>query len=272
MKMKKILLGAILISATATLAACGKSSDSAKNQVDTIKKNGTLTVALSADYPPFEFQTIQNGKNTVVGSDVDLANAIGKKLGVKVKISNMDFSNVLSSVSSGKADLAISGITYTKERAKTYNFSKIYYHSPNSIIIKKSDLNKYTNLDSFANKQVAAQKGSMQEQIVLKDMKKSNDISLATIGDEVNEVKTGKVEGAVVETLIAQSYVDANPDLALAKVEMPELASDYGMSVAMPKDSSELTKAVNEVITEMLQDGTMDKNIQKNYELAKTVK
>lgn len=271
MKMKKLGLGLIGLAAVFTLAACGNSNAS-ENQVDKIKKNGTLTVALSADYPPFEFQTLKDGKNTIVGSDIDLANAVGKKLGVKVKFSNMDFSNVLASVSSGKADLAISGITYTEERAKVYNFSKIYYHSPNSIIIKKSNLDKYTSLSAFDGKQVAAQKGSMQEQIVLQDMKKSTDIALSTIGDEVNQVKTGKVEGAVVETLIAQSFVDANPDLTLAKVEMPKLKNDFGMSVVMPKDSSDLTKVVNEVISQMLEDGTMDKNIQKNYELAKTAK
>lgn len=270
MKMKKIGLVILAIGAALTLAACGNST--AKNQVDTIKKNKTLTVALSADYPPFEFQTIQNGKNVVVGSDVDLAKAIGKELGVKVKISNMDFSNVLTAVSTGKADLAISGITYTKDRAKSYNFSKIYYHSPNSIIIKKSNLNKYTSFDDFANKEVAAQKGSLQEKIVLNDMKKSTDISLATIGDEVNEVKTGKVEGAVVEKLIAKSYVDANPDLALANIDIPTLKNDFGMSVALPKNSDQLTKVVNKVITQMLADGTMEKNVQKNYELAKSVK
>ena len=116
-----------------TLAACGSSS---KNQLTKIKDKGTLTVAVSPDYAPFEFQMLKDGKNTVVGSDIDLANEIGKALGVKVNIQAMDFNNVLASVTSGKADIAISGISADEDRKKAYDFSDSYYSAQNVIVVK----------------------------------------------------------------------------------------------------------------------------------------
>ena len=115
------------------------------NQVDKVKKAGVLKVALSPDYPPFEFQIIKDGKNTVVGSDVDLANAIGKKLGVKVKIESMDFNNVLASLNTGKADIAISGISKEPSREKSVNFSDVYYTASNYLVVKIKKWNVETN-------------------------------------------------------------------------------------------------------------------------------
>ena len=158
-KMKKLALGMVGLAAVATLAACGNGK-SATNQVDKVKKAGVLKVALSPDYPPFEFQIIKDGKNTVVGSDVDLANAIGKKLGVKVKIESMDFNNVLASLNTGKADIAISGISKEPSREKSVNFSDVYYTASNYLVVKKSDLSKYRSVEDFKGKKV---EGSVAE-------------------------------------------------------------------------------------------------------------
>lgn len=272
MKINKILLGTLFIAAGLTLAACGNSQSRSQNQLQSIKSSGTMTVALSADYPPFEYQTIKNGKNEIVGSDVDLANAIGKALGLKVKISNMDFNNVLTSVASGKADIAISGISYTPQRAQSYDFSTIYYDSPNVIIIKKSDLNKYKSLSDFSGKNIAAQKGSIQEQMAQTEIKGATEVSLPQIGDEINELNAGKVQGAVVEKLIAQSYIEANPQLTMANVEVPALTKNYGMAVAMPKGSTALKAAVDKVISQMKSDGSLNKSIEDNYKLSQNTK
>ena len=270
-KMKKLALGMVGLAAVATLAACGNGK-SATNQVDKVKKAGVLKVALSPDYPSFEFQIIKDGKNTVVGSDVDLANAIGKKLGVKVKIESMDFNNVLASLNTGKADIAISGISKEPSREKSVNFSDVYYTASNYLVVKKSDLSKYRSVDDFKGKKVAAQKGSTQEGIVTSQFKGATEIALPQIGDEINEVKGGQVQGAVIENLIAKSYVAANSDLAIANVDVKTPKDSYGSAVALPKGSDELTKVVNSVIKEELKNGQINKDIQKNYTLSENNK
>ena len=107
MKMKKLFLGAMALLATVTLVACGSKKDAYLS----IKENKKLVVAVSPDYAPFEFKTLVDGKDQVVGSDIKLAQAIADELGVKLEVTTMSFDNVLSSLQSGKADLAISGIS-----------------------------------------------------------------------------------------------------------------------------------------------------------------
>ncbi|POS66530.1 putative ABC transporter extracellular-binding protein YckB precursor [Streptococcus parauberis] len=101
MNKKQILTSVVATMALLSLSACGNSSK--ESIQDQIKKDGKLVVALSPDYAPFEFKTLQNGKDTIVGSDVQLAQAIADELGVKLEISPMSFDNVLSSVQTGKA-------------------------------------------------------------------------------------------------------------------------------------------------------------------------
>ncbi len=268
-KMKKMMLALVGLVAVASLAACGNAQGTS---IKKIQDKGTLTLAVSPDYPPFEYQTIKNGKNTVVGIDIDLANAIAKKLNVKLKISTMDFNNVLTTLSQGKADLAISGISATTDRKKTFDFSNVYYDATNEIVVKKSELAKYTNLSDFKGAKLAAQKGSTQEKAVTSQITGSTLVSLAATGDEINEVKGGMVNGAVLEDMIAKSYVSANPDLAIAQVKIPNLKSNPGMAVAITKGSSALQSKINSVIKSLQSSGELEQIIQKNYAESQKVK
>ncbi len=266
---KKLLLGVVGFAAVVSLAACGNSSS---NEVKAIQSKGQLVLAVSPDYPPFEYQALVNGKNTVVGADIDLANAIAKKMNVKLKISTMSFDNVLTNLAQGKSDIAISGISATSDRKKSFDFSDVYYDATNEIVVRKSDLNKYKSLADFKGLKLTGQTGSTQETAVKNQISGSVLVSLPGVGDEINEVKSGKVAGAVMEDMIATSYVAANPDLAVAKVKIPNLPSNPGMAVAMQKGSTDLQKEVNEVIKELKASGELNQIIQKNYKASQNTK
>ena len=90
MTFKKLVLGLLSFVAVFTLVAC--SSSNSKNLQDDIKEKKKLVVAVSPDYAPFEFKALVNGKDTVVGADIDLAKAIAKELGVKLELSSMSLS------------------------------------------------------------------------------------------------------------------------------------------------------------------------------------
>ncbi|MFC4651398.1 transporter substrate-binding domain-containing protein [Lactococcus nasutitermitis] len=266
---KKLVLGMVGLVALTTLAACGSSK---ANEVKTIQDKGTLVLSVSPDYPPFEYQTIQNGKNQVVGVDIDLAKAIAKKLDVKLKISTMSFDNVLASLSQGKSGIAISGISATAAREKSFDFSNVYYNPVNEIVVKKSDVNKYKSLSDFKGLKLAGQTGSTQETAVQNQIKGSVLVSLPAVGDEINELKGGKISGVVLEDMIAKSYVSENPDLTIATVKIPNLKSNPGMAVALKKNSPELKKKVNEVIKSLKASGELEQIIEKNYKASQNVK
>lgn len=269
MNLKKIALGLVALTSIVTLAACGSSSS--KDTLSKIKDKGTLTVALSPDYAPFEFQMLKDGKNEIVGSDVDLANEIGKALGVKVKIQAMDFNNVLASVTSGKADIAISGISADPDRAKSYDFSDSYYTANNVIVVKKEHQDKYATIADFKGKKVAAQKGSVQEKVATDQVKDASLVSLIKTGQAINELKNGTVEGVVLEEPIAKSYISANSDLALSGVKLDSSDTD-SYCVAMPKKSDKLKKEIDVVIKKLKATDAISKSVEKNFELAQSAK
>lgn len=268
MKLKKLALMTMAFGLLVTLAACGSSS---KNQLTKIKDKGTLTVAVSPDYAPFEFQMLKDGKNTVVGSDIDLANEIGKALGVKVNIQAMDFNNVLASVTSGKADIAISGISADEDRKKAYDFSDSYYSAQNVIVVKKNNQDSLAKLEAFKGKKIAAQKGSVQEKVATDQIKDASLVALIKTGQAINELKNGTVEGVVLEGPIAKSYVSANPDLVISDIKLDSSDTD-SYCVALPKKSDELRTEINKVIKKLKATDAINKSVEKNFALAQTAK
>lgn len=242
--MKKLIFGAVAFLSAMTLAACGSSS---ANSLESIKEKGKIVVATSPDYAPFEFQTLVDGKNKVVGADMDLAQAIADELGVELEISTMNFDNVLASLQTGKSDIAISGLAVTEDRKKSFDFSDSYYDTKISLLVRKSDLDKYTSLDKFEGVKVAAQKGSIPETLVKEQLPKANLISLTNMGEAINELKSGQVEAVNLDEPVALSYAAQNDDLAIAQVALKTTDGDAN-AVAVKKGNTELVEAINKAI------------------------
>ena len=251
MKIKKLVLGALVLVSVFALAACGSSSN--ENLQEKVVKKGKLVVAISPDYAPFEFKTLVNGKDTIVGADVELAKAIADELGVKLELSSMSFDNVLSSLQTGKADMAISGLSATKERKNAYDFSDPYYETENAILVKSSNLDKFASIDSLANQKVAVQKGTIEEGLAKDQLKDSKIVSLTAMGEAINELKSGQVQAVDLEKPVAEGYLSQNSDIALAGFALKTSDGD-AKAVAMPKGSGKMVKTVNKVIKKLAKD------------------
>ena len=179
----------------------------------------------------------------------------------------MSFDNVLASVQSGKADIAISGISATKERQKIFDFSDTYYESETVLVVKKDATETYKQTSDFAKKSVAVQKGSIQENIAKANLSDANVVSLAQPGEAINELKSGQVEGVVLEKAIAQGYVEQNSDLAMSDIALKSDSND-AYAVAMPKGSDKLKEKVNKVIAKLKKEGKIDSYVQDAYTLS----
>ncbi|MEX2785471.1 ABC transporter substrate-binding protein [Streptococcus sp. H49] len=266
MKIKTVFRGLIFATAALFLTACG-SGGQEDTSVKDIQDKGTLVVAMNPEFAPFEFKTLVDGKDTIVGADVEIAQAIGEELGVKVKFSSMSFNNVLASLQSGKADIAISGISATEERRKVYDFSETYYESVNVVIVRKTDLDKYKDTDAFSGLSVGTQKGSIQESVAQEQLDGANIVSLTQNGEMINELKNSQVDGVVLEKPIAEGYVAKNDDLAIADISLKSGDSD-AYAVAMPKGSTALKEKVDKVIKNLKESGKIDQFVQEAYDLS----
>ena len=130
-----------------------------------IKSKGSLSMASDASYAPNEFTN--DGGKTFQGFDIDLANAIGTKLGVKIVVSNAQFDGILAGVNSGRFDFSMSSFTDNKTREKQNDFVT-YFTAGTSIGVKKGNPKNINSQDDLCGLKVAAEKGSTQEDALTK--------------------------------------------------------------------------------------------------------
>lgn len=279
--MKKIMKWTVALLAVTLLGACGTSNDSTgtsqtnssstktetEGKLAAIKDSGVIKVGTSADFPPFEFHTLVDGKDKIVGADVDMVNAIAEELGVKVEWSDTDFDTMLASLQAGNVDIGVSGISATDERKENMLFTDNYYVPKQNVVIKKDNMDKYTEIADLKGMKVGAQKGSIQEGIVQAQFADSQLVSIAKIPSLVMEVKSSSLDALVLEDKIAASYVAQNADLAIADVEVTS-TNDESYSIALPKGSEDLQEELNAILKKLIDEGKIDEFVEKNEALA----
>ena len=265
--MKKVWFALTILFTACLLVACGNTQGAS---LDTIKQKQKIVVATESEFAPFEFKTLVDGKDTLVGADIELAKAIGEKLGVEVEFSVMSFDNVLASLQNGKADLAIAGISVTDERKQVFDFSDAYYTSENVVIVKKDQVETFTSSASLANQSVGTQKGSVQETVAKNQLPDASIVSLTSNGEMINELKSGQLQAVVLEKAIAEGYIAQNEDLTLASFDLKSEGTD-SYAIAAPKGSEQLLKEVNSLIAEVKSNGQFDQWLEEasNYQESK---
>jgi len=275
--MKKLFGALVVLTGILVLGACGNggssstgsssASGSADNQLEAIKAAGVLNVATSADFAPFEFHALIDGKDTIVGADIDMVNEIADRLGVEVNILDLDFNAVLTALQQGKADIAVSGISATDERKQTFDFTDNYFTPEQKLVVNKNNESAFDSIESLSGKKVGAQKGSIQEMIVQDQLADSQLVSIAKVPNLVNELKQGSIDGLVLESAVAESYVAQNDDLVITDVALESSEGD-SYAIALPKGSTEFQEELNSILKELIEDGTIDEYVQKNTDLA----
>jgi len=97
------------------------------------RSNGTLIMATNAAFEPYEFYKDQK----IVGIDAEMAQAVADKLGMELKIEDMEFDSIINAVTSGKADMGVAGMTITEDRLQSVDFSDPYTTATQVIIVRK---------------------------------------------------------------------------------------------------------------------------------------
>lgn len=250
--MKKGILNKIIAVITiSTLAisviGCGKQKGS--GNLEDIKKNGKLVIGTSADYPPYEFHKIIDGKDEIVGFDIDIAKEVAKDLGVELEIKDMDFDGLLVALQAGKVDMVFAGMTPDDERKQNADFSNIYYTATHSFILRNGEEGAIKSFDDLKDKRIGVQKGSIQEGIAKENFNEANIKSLAKVTDLVLDLKNNKVDAILMEETVAKINCNKNKDIAMSNFVVRD--KDGGNAIALKKGSIELQKEVNMTINRL---------------------
>ena len=267
MKKKISLFMVIVLGLSSLLVACGNSQEvNLENEdlkfesctLEGIKNKGKLVLGTSADYPPFEFHTMIDGKDEIVGLDIEIVKYIADELGVELEIKDMDFDKLLGGLSTGMLDIVIAGMNPDSEREKEANFTDIYYEADLSVLVNKEDASKITMMEDLDGKSIGVQIGTTQENIAKTKVKDADVKSLSTNPDIVMNLKTKKIDCAIMETPVAKSFANTNDDLML--VEGLNIDTEpEGMAIAVRKGNDELTEKLNEILDKAKSKGLIDK-------------
>ncbi len=229
-----------------------------------IREKGRLTVATEPYYAPQEFiDPTLSGQESYVGADMEMARLIAEKMGVELEIIPLDFTEVLSSVTEGKYDLAISGLAFTPGRTAVMEMSKGYHISEGGVIsgllIHERNKNGIRTLEDLKGLDIIAQSGSLQESLSAENIPDYHEFRrVSSIQMVYQALESGDAAASVVNVENAEIYIENNPDCGLMLVpgirfEMPD--QYLGDRVAAFKGETDLIAFVNGVIDELLASG-----------------
>ncbi|MGZ5402008.1 MAG: ABC transporter substrate-binding protein [Aeromicrobium sp.] len=268
---------AVAVSALLLTSACGgsddKSSDgstktsSAKKDAKlaamvpaALSKDGKIVVATDPSYAPMEY--VDADGETVVGVDPDLGEALGKVLGVKFVFEKSTFDAIIPGLSSGKYELGMSSFTDTVEREEVVDFVT-YFKAGTDLMVPTGNPAKLASDDnSLCGKSVGAEKGTIQadSDIPARSKKceaageKALDSKVYPDQNAVNlALSTGRIDAALADSGVA-GYMAKESGGKFETVGEPYSTAPYG--IAVPKDSGDMTKALQGAIQALIDDGT----------------
>lgn len=272
MKKKITLIVSLIVVAALAItvfAACGKKdtttpSDDTSSSSDSSAAKKTLTLATSADFPPYEYMEGKNFK----GIDIEVAGLIAEKLGCELVVSNMNFNSILNAVQSGKADMGMAGLTVTPDRLESVDFSDSYATGVQVLIVK--DGSSITSVDDLYDESKGLGEGlkvgvqlSTTGDIYLSgdvsDGKTKVEVKQFAMGAEaVAALSSGKIDAVLIDNEPAKSFVAANEGLKILDGEYA--VEDYAIAFAK---NSELKDQVNTALKELIADGSVKAIVDK---------
>lgn len=263
--MRKRKIAALVLSmviAASMLMGCGGSSTQ-ESEKDTTASNdtaafttvneGVLTMATNAQFPPYEFYDGQE----IVGIDAEIAKAVADKLGLELKIEDMEFNSIIGSVQSGKVDMGLAGMTVTEERKQSVNFTESYATGIQSIIVKEgSDIK---SVDDLTGKKIGVQLSTTGDIYAVGDYGAENVEEYNKGADAVQALITDKVDCVIIDNEPAKAFVADNEGLQILDTEYT--VEDY--AACLSKDNEALLNAVDGAIKELKEDGTIQSILDK---------
>lgn len=258
--MKKIIL-LLVLAFSLVLTACVSTSNTFDFIIDE-SFDGFITLGTSADYPPYEWLKEVDGKQQVVGIDIEIAKEIAKSLKKNLKVVNKGFDFLLEDLTSGKVDFVISGMNPTPERLLKVDFSINYYSAVQVVLVKESDLEKYNSFDALNvdTAIVGAQLGSIQQGLA-ETFKNANKQIIQLVPDLVSRLSDGKIDAVILEKPVAEGFAARIEGLAIANFAIGD--PEDGTAVAVRKGSKDLLDSINAVLTDLIESGRIDEIVEE---------
>ncbi len=213
-------------------------------------------VGTNPEFAPFEFIG-DDGQPT--GIDMDIIKAIFEQIdpSIEVTIECMAFDGLISAMTSGKIDLAIAGMSVTEDRKKSVNFTDNYFDATQVIVVKEGSA--ITGSADLDGKKLGVQLGTTGDTFATDAYPGAEFSRFEKVIDAINDTANGRLDATVIDEQTAKAYVAQTPGLVI----LPEKLSEEVYAIPLRKDDTELLEKINEALTAMKQDGTIQAIIEK---------
>lgn len=231
----------------AVLSLClgGASLSARADQLQEIQKRKELLCGTFADVPPFAAPDPKTRE--MVGFDVDLCNAIAKRLGVTAKITPLSVEARVPEVKMGRVDITVANLAYTLGRAEQIQFSDPYYLAKEMLAVKASDPSN--SKADYKGKRLASTKGSTSELSI--KMNGSEPVTFQDTGSAYMAVQQNKALGMVANTMTITKLVNQSKTGGVELKMIPEPMAFQPIGVGMKKDEPALLAKINSTLLEM---------------------
>lgn len=237
----------------APAAEAGSTAEAAATEFTTVEA-GKLHMATNATFPPYEMVA---DDGTFEGIDVDIAGKIAEKLGLELVVDDMDFGSIITSVQTGKEDIALAGLTVTDERKQNVDFTDSYATGVQVVIVPEdSDIK---TIDDLQGKLIGCQESTTGYTYCTDDYGEDMVTAFPSGANAVQALLTGKIDAVVIDKQPAEAYVAQNEGLKILDTEY--VAENYAIGVS--KDNTALRDAVNNALKELIDDGTVQSILDK---------
>lgn len=256
MKKRFILITVVLLSLMMLFAGCGSGQDTGDNTGDSTDNNTeektVLKVGVDDTYPPMEYR---DDNNDLVGFDVELAKAIGKKIDMEVEFVSTAWDGIFLALDAETFDVIISSVSTTPKRLESFDFSDPYLANGQVIIVRPDD-NSVTKPEDLEGKKVGVQIGTTADTAVEK-FKETTEITVEKYNEIIqtfNAMEAGYVDYIVVDYPVAIEYVKNDPENF--KISSAQLTNEP-IGICYRKGDTETQDLVNGALEELKEDGTL---------------
>ncbi|HEM6115692.1 amino acid ABC transporter substrate-binding protein [Streptococcus pluranimalium] len=257
--MKKLMTVLTLAVAALVLVACGSNKAKEKTSKDnwkTYQEKKTITIGFDNTFVPMGYKD-KSGKN--VGFDIDLANAVFKEYGIKVKWQAINWDLKETELDNGNIDMIWNGYSVTKEREEKVAFTNSYMKNEQVLVSKKSS--NITDFKDMKDKVLGAQSGSSGYEAfsanpkVLKDFVKDGDATqYETFTQALIDLKNDRIDGLLIDRVYANYYLQEEGDIDQYNIVTGDFEGE-AFAVGARKADKTLVNKVNAAFKKLYEEG-----------------
>ncbi len=264
-KILAVLLAVLMVGAIFAACSKGGNTEDTSAASDTaaaedsdfayIQGKGTLIVGIT-DYAPMDYK--EEGSDEWTGFDAELAQAVGEKLGLKVEFLEIEWDNKFLELKTKGIDCIWNGMTITEEVKLNTNVTAPYARNRQVVVMNKDKAAQYKDAESLKDLTFAVENGSSGQGAAEDNGLEATAVSAQS--DTLLEVKSGSVDGAIIDSVMADAMTGEGTDYADLAVACVLAEEQFGIGC---RQESDLKDKIDAALAELKADGTMQKLAEK---------